>query len=295
MCSLHPPSARRWDGSYACTPQRRTLRVAPESANRLLRCGQSARCRECGNPIEWYLCSDERLVRLHPQELPVAHVPESRRWHVSSGVAHPSGDGSNWCRLAHALLCPARPAPPSAPQLSALRRSLALRTRRLVDAGVFAPSAASSNGLAPGETACRQTRPIVQLLYLLYLASHHVDDIQCVSQTRRRVRCTAKVLGSDTLTGFWTLMPVNMHSGQLALPSGVMAVYSLSALPYQEQLRWRAQRCTQHANTPTAGDLTVADWELFDPLRHHEHIRTRLPPRGRRPGLGGQAPRRGRS
>ncbi|MFF9217431.1 hypothetical protein [Streptomyces viridosporus] len=29
--------------------------------------------------------------------------------------------------------------------------------------------------------------------------------------------------------------------------------------------------------TPTAGDLAMADWESFDPLRHHEHIHTRLP------------------
>ncbi|MFF3245944.1 hypothetical protein ACFYWY_19910 [Streptomyces sp. NPDC002870] len=81
-----------------------------------------------------------------------------------------------------------------------------------------------------------------------------------------------------------------MHHGQLALPSDVMAVYSLSALPYQEQLRWRTQRCRDHAAASTAGDLAVADWEPFDPLRHHEHIRTRLPTHGRRPG--GHAPRR---
>ncbi|MFD5475746.1 DUF6083 domain-containing protein [Streptomyces sp. NPDC127105] len=99
MCPSPHPSARRWDGSYVGVPQRRYLRVAPDGASRLLRCAQNGRCRECGNPIEWYLRSNERLVRLHPQELPVAYVPEACRWHVSSGVAHPSGDGSNWCRL----------------------------------------------------------------------------------------------------------------------------------------------------------------------------------------------------
>ncbi|WP_324616582.1 DUF6083 domain-containing protein [Streptomyces sp. NRRL B-3229] len=25
-------------------------------------------------------------------------MPEACRWHVSSGVAHPAGDGSRWCR-----------------------------------------------------------------------------------------------------------------------------------------------------------------------------------------------------
>ncbi|MFI8989858.1 hypothetical protein ACIG63_33465 [Streptomyces antimycoticus] len=65
-----------------------------------------------------------------------------------------------------------------------------------------------------------------------------------------------------------------------------MAVYDLTALPYAEQLRWRAQRCLQHAAAPSVADLAVADWEPFDPLIHHEHIHTRLPDRSRRPGPG---------
>lgn len=226
-------------------------------------------------------------MRLHPHEMPANRVPESCRWHVSSGVAHPSGDGSSWCRLPHAVLCPACPAPPDARQLSGLRRSLALRTRRLLDAGVFAPSAAPPpNSPRPGEEVCRPARPVVQLLYLRYLASCPIEEIQCVTQTRRRVRCSAKVIGPGALRGVWSLVPVSVRRGQLALPSDVMAVYSLSALPYQEQLRWRSQRCLQHDATPTAGDLAVADWEPFDPLRHHDHIHTRLPAHRRRPGHG---------
>jgi hypothetical protein len=188
--------------------------------------------------------------------------------------------------------------PSEAPRLSGLRRSLALRTRRLLDAGLFDPSAAPTpGGPRPGEEVCRPSRPIVQLLYVRYLASCPVEEIQCVTQTRRRVRCTAKVLDPGTLQGVWALMPVTAQSGQLALPSDVMAVYSLSALPYQEQLRWRSQRCPQHDATPTAGDLAVADWVSFDPLRHHEHVHNRLPAYQRRPGpgLGGHAPRRAHS
>ncbi|MFC9629048.1 DUF6083 domain-containing protein [Streptomyces mirabilis] len=293
MCSSPSPSARRWDGSRASAPQRRSLRIAPDSASQLLRCGQTSSCRECGNPVEWYLRGDDGLVQLHPHELPAARVPEACRWHVSRGIAHPAGDGSSWCRLAHALLCPARPAPSAAPQLSALRRSLALRTRRLLDAGILTPPAAPLGGTPPGEASCRPARPVVQLLYVRYLASRPVSEIQCVAQTRRRTRCTAEVLGPGALHGVWTLVPVSVHCGQLALPSGVMAIYSLSSLPYQEQLRWRAQRCEQHAVAPTAGDLAVPDWEPFDPLRHHEHIRTRLPRHGRRPD--GHAPRQARS
>ncbi|MGB8938881.1 MAG: DUF6083 domain-containing protein [Streptomyces sp.] len=249
------------------------MRIAPDSASRLLRCSQIGTCRACGNPVEWYLLADDRLVQMHPRALP-------------------AGNGSSWCRLAHDLLCPARPSPSAAPQLSGLRRSLALRTRRLVDTGALVPSATPTGGPPPGEVACRPARPVVQLLYVCYLASRPVDEIQCVAQTRRRTRCTAEVLGPGALHGVWTLVPVTVHHGQLALPSDVMAVYSLSALPYQEQLRWRAQRCDQHAATTAARDVTVADWEPFDSLRHHEHIRTRLPTHGRR---GGHAPRQARS
>ncbi|WP_323183300.1 DUF6083 domain-containing protein [Streptomyces sp. NBC_00038] len=267
------------------------MRIDPDGVSRLLRCAQSGSCRECGNPVEWYARSSERLVRLHPQELPVALVPEACRWHVSSGVAHPAGDGSSWCRLPHAVLCPARPALASAPQLSGLRRSLAVRTRRLLDAGVLAPSAAPPDHPPASKEACRPARPIVQLLYVRYLASRPVDEIRCVAQTRRRHRCTATLLSPDAPGGTWTLAPASAAHGQLALLSDVMAVYSLSALPYQEQLRWRAQRCRQHTATP-AGDLAIADWEPFDPLRHHEHIHTRLPTHGRRPSHGGHATRR---
>jgi hypothetical protein len=49
-------------------------------------------------------------------------------------VAHPAGDGSGWCRLPHAMLCPARHAHPAAvPELAVLRRALAVNTRRLID------------------------------------------------------------------------------------------------------------------------------------------------------------------
>ncbi|MFK0154779.1 DUF6083 domain-containing protein [Streptomyces sp. NPDC090493] len=290
MCSS--PSPRRWDGSRANVPHRRSLRVASDSASRLLRCGQTATCRECGNPVEWYLRGDDRLVRLHPRELPADRVPESCRWHVSRGIAHPAGDGSGWCRLAHDLLCPARSAPPAAPQLSGLRRSLALRTRRLLDTGVLVPPAPAASGPPPGPAVRRLARPVVQLLFVYYLASRPVDEIQCVAQTRRRTRCTAEILAPGAPRGLWTLVPVTTRLGQLALPSDVMAVYSLSALPYREQLRWRAQRCEQHAAATTAGDLAVADWEAFDPLRHHEHIHTRLPAHRRRSG--GRSPWRPR-
>ncbi|TQE15113.1 hypothetical protein Sipo8835_46590 [Streptomyces ipomoeae] len=290
MRSTPPPTPRHWDGSPLVPHRvRHCLQVTPGSASRLLRCGQSDRCRACGNRIEWYHRGNRRPVRLHPHELPAARVPAGCRWHVSSGMAHPAGDGSSWCRLPHALVCPARDTPPTPPELAQLRRVLAVNSRRLIDAGTFTPSPAPPDDPTPQPTVCRPARPIVQLLYVRYLAARPVEEIQCVAQTRRRHRCTSPLLTPDAPAGTWVLMPATATSGQLALPAEVMAVYDLSRLPYAEQLRWRAQRCPQHAATPTAADLAVADWDPFDPLRHHEHIRTRLPARTRRPGSASRA------
>ncbi|MFD7461109.1 MULTISPECIES: DUF6083 domain-containing protein [unclassified Streptomyces] len=279
-----PPTTRRWDGSLAVAPRaRRCLQVSPDGGSRLLRCGQSGRCRDCGNRIEWYHRSDQRPVPLHPRELPAAPVPAGCRWHVSCGIAHPAGDDSRWCRLAHAVLCPARDSPCPSPVLEQLRRELAVNSRRLIDTGAFTPPPAEP-AAALQQVRCRPARPIVQLLYVRYLAARPVDEIQCVAQTRRRERCTSPLLTPNAPAGTWRLLPAVAQGGQLALPADVMAVYDLTRLPYSEQLRWRAQRCTRHAATPTAADLAVADWEPFDPLRHHEHVHPRLPGHIRRPG-----------
>lgn len=282
-----PPPSRRWDGSLLRVSARRSLRVSNDSASRLLRCGQGDHCRDCGNRIEWYHRPNERPVRLHPHELPVEKVPPTCHWHVSGGIAHPAGDGSGWCRLPHAVVCPARDSLPAAPELAGLRRALAVRTRRLIDSGRFVPPPVLPNTEASPSPTCRPARPVVQILYLHYLASHPVDQIQCVAQTRRRRRCTSPVLRPETRAGVWTLVPATRSRGQLPLPGEDMVVYSLVGLPYAEQLRWRAQRCPEHAAIPAAADVALAEWESFDPLIHHEHIHTRLPTLARRQGHAG--------
>ncbi|MFF8925701.1 DUF6083 domain-containing protein [Streptomyces longwoodensis] len=287
-----PPPRRHWDGSPVVTYRARSLRVAPDSPSRLLRCAQRSRCNECGNPVEWYGRGNDRSIRLHPRELPTVSVPVDLRWHVSSGIAHPAGDGSGWCRLAHAVICPARDARglPSASGLSGLRRALALHTRRLIDSGAFTPTVAPDSP-APPPDVCRPARPIVQLLYVRYLAAHPVDEIQCVAQTRHSNRCTQRLLTSEGPAGVWTLVPATAERGQLALPSEVTALYDLTGLPYGEQLRWRTQRCPVHAAAPSAADLAMAEWEAFDPLVHHAHIHSRLPTHVRRRGPGSPAGR----
>ncbi|WP_324608410.1 MULTISPECIES: DUF6083 domain-containing protein [Streptomyces] len=199
MCSS-PTPGRHWDGSprLAARP-RRWLRVAADSPSRLLRSAQRDRCRHCGNPIEWCYRANGRPVPLHPTELPCAAVPTDERWHLSSGIAHPAGDGSAWCRIPHHMLCPARTTPPApTPQLRDLQRRLALRTRRLKDAGALPPPPAEP---APTATACRPARPVVRLLYVHYLAPHPVEDLRCVAQTRTRHRCTHPLLAPGTPPG----------------------------------------------------------------------------------------------
>lgn len=282
-----PPPRRYWAGSPIISRRSRPLRVAPDSPTRLLRCAQRSRCRECGNPVEWYHRVDDHPVRLHTHELPVADVPVGYHWHVSSGSAHHAADGSPWCRLAHDVVCPARAAEATnAAELTRLRRGLAVNTRRLTDAGVFTPNAPTRSTQQP-DGACRPARPVVQLLYVRYLAARPVDEIQCVAQTRQRDRCTHTVLTSDGLAGSRKLVPATAVCGQLALPADVMALYDLSFLPYAEQLRWRRQRCAQHAAAPIAADLTLTDWESFDPLIHHAHAHSRLPTHVRRLHDGG--------
>ncbi|MEV4334151.1 DUF6083 domain-containing protein [Streptomyces sp. NPDC049597] len=212
-----------------------------------------------------------------------AAVPAACRWHVASGIAYPSHDGSAWCRIPHTLLCPAGNAPKQlTPPLAELRRRLALRTRRLLDTGAFISATAAE---PPSQAAvCRPARPIVQILYGRYLAARPVDAIQCVAQTRRRHRCTSPVLAPADLSGIWTLMPATTHRRQLALPARDMAVYDLTHLPYDTQIRWRTQRCTTHAAAPAAADLALTDWQPFDPLLHHAHIHHRLPDSARTTG-----------
>ncbi|MFJ6083206.1 DUF6083 domain-containing protein [Streptomyces sp. NPDC092369] len=285
----YSPLPRRRNSGPALAHPRRPLCVDSDSPTRLLRCAQRDRCRECGNSVEWYQRVRDRPVRLHPQELSAAVVPSDHRWHVSSGLAYPSGDGSAWCRLTHASVCPARSADSvAAPELARLRQALAVNTRRMVDAAGFIPAAPADRESLQSEVPCRPARPVVQILFVRYLAARPLDEIQCVAQTRRRDRCTRGMLSSDGPTGVWRLVPATATQGQLAFPAEVMALYDLSSLPYAEQVRWRTQRCPQHAATPTAADLALTDWEPFDPLVHHAYVHQRLPAHGRRahPGSG---------
>ncbi|MGW4564213.1 DUF6083 domain-containing protein [Streptomyces sp. NPDC004561] len=277
MCPTPSSTNCHWNGSPRNSRHPRPLRVAPTSPSRLLRAGQSSRCRRCGHRIELYPRTDHHTVALHPGELAATHIPETSRWHLSGGIAYPHGDGSAWCRIPHAVLCPAQgPTCPLSPALAAARRQLAVRTRRLIDTKAFTPAPNPTASPSPHAPA-HPSHLIVQILLVRYLTRSPLNAIQCVAQTRQRHRCRHPVLTPQRPAGRWTLVPTGPRRGQLALPDTLMAVYDLSHLPYAEQLRWRAQRCATHATASAAADLALAGWQPFDPLLHAEHIRTELP------------------
>ncbi|MEU1667088.1 DUF6083 domain-containing protein [Streptomyces hygroscopicus] len=276
MCPTPAPDGRHWDGSSRATHRPRPLRVTTTSPSRLLRAGQTGRCRHCGHRIDLYQRPDQRPIALHPAELATADVPESCRWHLSGGIAYPHGDNSAWCRIPHAVLCPHRtPTCQAGPRLEVIRRQLAVRTRRLIDTGVLTSAPPATPQPVPPTGG--PDRPVVQLLLCRYLAHQRLEDLRCVAQTRHRHRCPNPVLASFGPAGMWKLLPTTARHGQLALPDALMAIYDLSHLSYGEQLRWRTQRCPAHAAVPGAADLALACWEPFDPLLHAAHIHTRLP------------------
>jgi hypothetical protein len=279
MRSTNNPGADgfTWDGAPKNRRATRFLRVAPDSPTRLLRTAQSGRCAACGNHIEWYYRAGDRTIVLHPRELPAADIPSGERWHVNSGMAHPTDDDSLWCRISHHALCPATDMDAAEDHrgvLAGLRRQLALNSRRLIEAGTFTPRPDPP----PTTTPAPVVRPVVQFLYLNYVAPGPLEQIQCVAQTRARHRCPHPLLDPAALPGTWILQPVHpAGGGQLPLPADCMAVYDLTHLPYSEQLRWRAQRCPAHAAAPAAADTARTAWEPFNPLTHHQHIQHHLP------------------
>lgn len=276
MRSTPTPAGRHWDGSPRITRRPRPLHVAGTSPSRLLRAGQSSRCRQCGNRIDLYQRADQRPIALHPTELATVHVPEPCRWHLGGGIAYPHGDGSPWCRIPHAVVCPRRtPLRRTGPYLEALRRELAVRTRRLTDTGSFTPAPTPTR--SPVDGAGSRARPVVQMFLCRYLAEHPVEQLRCVAQTRHRARCTQPVLAPTAPAGTWRLLPTGARRGQLTLPAVLMAVYDLGHLSYSEQLRWRSQRCPRHAAARGTADLALTEWQPFDPLLHVPH--TRLPHR----------------
>ena len=268
-----------WDGSRKKHGPRRSLRIDADSPSRLLRTAQGARCDFCGNPVEWYQRPGSTPIPLHPDELPASTVPAGERWHVSSGAAYAGHDGSSWCRVRHHAVCPAGPAGNRSLLLAETRRALGLTSRRLQDAGLFTPRPEKEPAPAPPSLP---VRPVVCLLYTRYLAPGPLEQLQCVAHTRTRRRCPLQIQDPGALPGTWRLEsadPLLGPGGRLPIAQEVMAVYDLTGPPYAEQLRWYKQRCSTHASIDEAADHARIEWEPFDPVRHRQYIRDRLPDR----------------
>ncbi|MFG2825065.1 DUF6083 domain-containing protein [Kitasatospora sp. NPDC048365] len=285
MTSCNPP-AFHWDGTRKGPKPTRALRIAPDSPSRLLRAAKAGICRYCGNPVEWSYRADDTPIPLHPAELPAPAVPPRQRWHLASGIAHPTAGGSPWCRIAHPAICPATsPADTeSSPELTRLRRALALRTRRLIDRGFTLQPPTPAAPPTTDETTLTATTPqlpVVHMLHSHYLAPAPLAAIRCVAQTLRRTRCPNPV-ADDIDLGRWTLMPVDTAATDTPrhltshLTPPEMAVFQLTHLPYVTQARWRGQRCLAHASS-RAADIALTQWEPFNPFLHRQHIRTELP------------------
>ncbi|GHG60227.1 DUF6083 domain-containing protein [Streptomyces griseocarneus] len=86
--------------------------------------GGGAVCRACGGRAVWHRTVRGRWVLIQAGEWPVAAVPAGRRWRIAGdGTAVRLGAAaapSDTCRVGHADVCPARPAPYDAPSLLAL-------------------------------------------------------------------------------------------------------------------------------------------------------------------------------
>lgn len=104
------------------------------------------------------------------------------------------------------------------PHLEAIRRQLAVRTRRLTDTGALTPAPPATRSQA--NEADSPARPVVQMLLCRYLAEHAVEHIRCVAQTRHRHRCPHPVLATTGPAGTWRLLPTGPRRGPARCPDG---------------------------------------------------------------------------
>lgn len=108
------------------------------------------------------------------------------------------------------------------PHIEAMRRQLAVRTRRLIDTGAIA-QAQPTPCKTPADNG-RPDRAVVQLLLGRYLAEGPIDGIRCVAQTRQRRRCPHPLLDPRTRAGVLTLLPVGpQHTTAKRGPPGSRA------------------------------------------------------------------------
>lgn len=109
-------------------------------------------CPRCGLPREQVQTLEQDPVMLEPGMRLLAHrVPAERRWiELSDGRVTVYGvnpvDGSQRCRIEHALACPGEPLPDLWPWLTTLREENARKAARLE---VEPPASSPTDGALP--------------------------------------------------------------------------------------------------------------------------------------------------
>jgi hypothetical protein len=259
----------------------RRLWVHPENSSRLLRAGQTRRCRYCGNYVDWHYKADGSPVPLVPQEFPARQIPDGKRWHLSRGTVYPGDGGSRFCRIAHTAVCPAADESDTHPRLLPVRRHLAVHSRKLVETGTWARPAEAPTVSATriaDHTTSGPDREVALILGVHYLAPGRIATLRCVALTPDKRRCPGTLLAATTPAdaGRWRTVPVPYSGGLGAQFAGEpMDAYDLSALTYAQQLRWRWQHCMAHDRS-VAPDIELTEWIAFNATDHAEYIRKEL-------------------
>lgn len=238
----------------------------------------------CGHMMEYFDRFDGGRIPLVPVEFPAVRVVPRQRWQVDNGVAYLNPAAQGACRLPHPAVCPMVEHTDADRELEGVRRALAVRTRKAIDAGQFVPREAKD--LDEEEVAEQHVvvqegaeRHIVRHSTGLWLAPTTVADLRCIALSQGE-RCATAVRAEDDPEGMWEeidIPPVAGRHGQRVLAAGdTMWVYALGTSGFDALQRWVKQRCPVHWQN-TAPDAVSAEWVHFNPLHHEAHILHRPP------------------
>lgn len=273
------------------TDQHRTLRLHPHSPSRGLRGDNVARCTLCDHHVWYFDREDGGRIPLVPGQFPTRAVPPRARWSVDGGQARFGDMGRASCWIAHPSVCPGVDHDDNDEELAGARRALAWRTRKAIEEGRFtAPLRVSIDEAedAPVEAPAHHgPRDIVDIFGTLMLGPNTVDKIRCVSLSASKdQRCGNTVFDeNERYQGQWVEAEVPVPAGRVRgrahqddLWAGqMMWVYVLAGVDRDEQVRWRDQRCHDHADGSSLADALGPEWVRFSLFRHDVYISTQKP------------------
>ncbi|WP_411142226.1 hypothetical protein [Streptomyces sp. x-80] len=183
------------------------------------------------------------------------------------------------CRLPHPTVCPMVTHTDGDREPESVRRALAVRTRKAIDAKTFVPR--EFKPLDEDEVAEQHVtvadgaeRHVVRHSTRLWLAPTTIQNLRCVARSGDD-RCSKAVRAEDSPEGDWEEADTPLapgRSGQQVLAAGsTMWVWVLNVLDYDSLNRWIKQRCPAHWKN-SAPDAEAPEWVHFSALRHDAHI-----------------------